>query len=159
MRKIRPPPGLIKAVKKKRTPLLQRHHQTIVPTVNPCRSEASHDHSMIAAAHRGTQEVFRVDKQGNWKGDNALRVMEAFPSHWPLAKVTLPLKAFVHRLGRLIAGFFMELMATHIDPSLCQRGIDKSAKDITVQVATYLAAEIASLFRPWFYMMMRQAHC
>ena len=45
----------------------------------------------------------------------------------------------------------MELMATHSDPSKCRKQISSFAKTLTVRVATYLAKEIASLFRPVLY--------
>ena len=45
----------------------------------------------------------------------------------------------------------MELMATHSDASLCRKQISSFAKTLTVRVATYLAKEIASLFRPVLY--------
>ena len=42
----------------------------------------------------------------------------------------------------------MELMATKSEPWRCRRQISSFAKTLTVRVATYLAKEIASLFRP-----------
>ena len=45
----------------------------------------------------------------------------------------------------------MELMATHSDASQCRKQISSFAKTLTVRVATYLAKEIASLFRPVLY--------
>ena len=45
----------------------------------------------------------------------------------------------------------MELMATHSDASLCRKRLSSFAKILTVRVATYLAKEIASLFRPVLY--------
>ena len=45
----------------------------------------------------------------------------------------------------------MELMATHSDASKCRKQISSFAKTLTVRVATYLAKEIASLFRPVLY--------
>ena len=41
----------------------------------------------------------------------------------------------------------MELMATPADPFSCRKQINSFAKTLTVRVATYLAKEIASLFR------------
>ena len=40
---------------------------------------------------------------------------------------------------------------THSDPSRCRRQISSFAKTLTVRVATYLAKEIAALFRPVSY--------
>ena len=42
-------------------------------------------------------------------------------------------------------------MATHSDPSSCRKQINSFAKTLTVRVATSLAKEIASLFRPVLY--------
>ena len=77
--------------------------------------------------------------------------MESLPFHWPLAKLTLALKFGVNRLDGLVVGYLMELMATHSDPSSCRKQINSFAKTLTVRVATYLAKEIASLFRPVLY--------
>ena len=74
--------------------------------------------------------------------------MEIFPPQWPLAKLTLPLKSFVHRLDRLTAGYLMEMAATHYYPRQCRKNIATSAKIITVRVATHLAEVIAPLLRP-----------
>ena len=74
-----------------------------------------------------------------------------FPPQRPLARLTLPLKSFVHRLDRLIAGYLMELAATHYVPEQCHRNIAASAKILTVRVATYLAELISSLLRPVIY--------
>ena len=81
-------------------------------------SEEDSDDSVSTLSSKG---VFQVDKAGNLiGGDNTLRLMEAFPSHWPLARLSLPLKQLVHRLDRLLAGYIMELMATYVDVRLCQ---------------------------------------
>ena len=84
-------------------------------------------------------------------GDGALNQLESLPFHWPLAKLTLPLKFGVNRLDGLVVGYLMELMATHSDPSSCREQVNSFAKTLTVRVATYLAKEIASLFRPVLY--------
>ena len=61
------------------------------------------------------------------------------------------MKFGVNRLDGLVVGYLMELMATHSDPSSCRKQINSFAKTLTVRVATYLAKEIASLFRPVLY--------
>ena len=66
-------------------------------------------------------------------------------------QLTLPLKFGVNRLDGLVVGYLMELMATHSDASKCRKQISSFAKTLTVRVATYLAKEIASLFRPVLY--------
>ena len=74
--------------------------------------------------------------------------MDIFPPHWPLAKMTLPLKFGVPRLDRLVVGYLMELIATQPDPDQCRKRISSFAKTLTVRVAMYLAKFIASLLRP-----------
>ena len=82
-------------------------------------SEPSFDLSLLGTPNHGTKGVFQVDKAGNLiEGDNTLRLMEAIPSHWPLARLSLPLKQLVHRLDRLLASYIMELMATYVDVRL-----------------------------------------
>ncbi len=80
-----------------------------------------------------------------------LSVMDVFPPHWPLAKMTLPFKFGVQRPDRLTAGYLMELIATQQDPGQCRKSISSFAKTLTVRVAMYLAKLIASLFRPVLY--------
>ena len=72
-------------------------------------------------------------------GDGSLNQLESLPAHWPLAKLTLPLKFGVNRLDGLVVGYLMELMATHSDASNCRKQISSFAKTLTVRVATYLA--------------------
>ena len=91
------------------------------------------------------------DKEKRVGGDGALNQLESLPFHWPLAKLTFPLKFGVNRLDGLVVGYLMELMATRSDPSSCRKQINSFAKTLTVRVATYLAKEIASLFRPVLY--------
>ena len=53
--------------------------------------------------------------------------------------MTLPLKFCVQRVDRLIAGYLMEVIATHQDPDQCRKSTSAFAKTLTVRVATYLA--------------------
>ena len=112
---------------------------------------ASED-TMLEHAYEATQNAFHVTREGKLQGGMAtLNLMEIFPPQWPLARLTLPLKSFVHRLDRLTAGYLMELAATHYAPERCRKSIALSAKILTVRVATYLAKLIASLLRPVVY--------
>ena len=98
--------------------------------------------------HTTAQNAFSVQDGQLVGGDGTLNQLELLPFHWPLAKLTLPLKFGVNRLEGLVVGFLMELMATKSQTWLCRRQISSFAKTLTVRVATYLAKEIASLFRP-----------
>ena len=118
----------------------------------PAMSEVSVQHSMLEHAYQSIKDAFSAANNGQLVGgDGALNQLESLPFHWPLAKLTLPLKFGVNRLDGLVVGYLMELMATHSDPSRCRRQINPFAKTLTVRVATYLAKEIASLFRPVLY--------
>ena len=98
-----------------------------------------------------------VNRDGKLKGGMAtLNLMEIFPPQWPLARLTLPLKSFVHRLDRLICGYLMELAATHYVPEQCHRNIAKSAKILTVRVATYLVKINATLALLTTYALIQQ---
>ena len=103
---------------------------------------------MMEHAYHSLQNAFSVQDGQLVGGDGTLNQLELLPFHWPLAKLTLPLKFGVNRLKGLVVGFLMELMATKSPPWLCRRQISSFAKTLTVRVATYLAKEIASLFRP-----------
>ncbi len=63
----------------------------------PPVSEGSDHHSMLEHAYSAARDVLHVR--------NSLNVMGIFPPHWPLAKMTLPLKFGVQRLDRLVAGY------------------------------------------------------
>ena len=118
----------------------------------PPVSEVSDQCSMLEHAYHATKNVLRVTKEGSLVGGEvSLNVLESFPPHWPLAKLTLPLKFGVLRLDRLVAGYLMELMATHSDVHQCRKKISSFAKVLTVRVAMYLAKLIASLLRPVLY--------
>ena len=114
----------------------------------PAMSEVSVQHSMMEHAYQSIQDAFFVKNGQLVGGDGTLNQLEFLPFHWPLAKLTLPLKFGVNRLEGLVVGFLMELMATKSQPWRCRRQISSFAKTLTVRVATYLAKEIASLFRP-----------
>ena len=117
----------------------------------PAMSEVSVQHSMLEHAYQSIKNAFSASNGQLVGGDGALNQLESLPFHWPLAKLTLPLKFGVNRLDGLVVGYLMELMATHSDPSRCRRQTNSFAKTLTVRVATYLAKEIASLFRPVLY--------
>ena len=114
----------------------------------PARSEVSVQDSIMEHAYHSLQNAFTVEEGQLVGGDGTLNQLELLPFHWPLAKLTLPLKFGVNRLEGLVVGFLMELMATRSEPWLYRRQISSFAKTLTVRVATYLAKEIASLFRP-----------
>ena len=118
----------------------------------PAMSEVSDQYSMLEHAYQSIRNVFSTTSEGKLVGgDGSLNQLESLPAHWPLAKLTLPLKFGVNRLDGLVVGYLMELMATHSDASKCRKQISSFAKTLTVRVATYLAKEIASLFRPVLY--------
>ena len=110
------------------------------------------EHSMLEHAYSVVRDAFNVKEDGTLEGDEAsLNVMDIFPLHWPLAKMTLPLKFGVQRLDRLVAGYLMELIATQPDLDQCRNCISSFAKTLTVRVAMYFAKLIASLLRPVLY--------
>ena len=118
----------------------------------PAMSEVSDQYSMLEHAYQSVRDVFSTTSEGKLVGgDGSLNQLESLPAHWPLAKLTVPLKFGVNRLDGLVVGYLMELMATHSDASKCRKQISSFAKTLTVRVATYLAKEIASLFRPVLY--------
>ena len=118
----------------------------------PAMSEVSDQYSMLEHAYQSVRDAFHTTTEGMLMGgDSSLNQLESLPAHWPLAKLTLPLKFGVNRLDGLVVGYLMELMATHSDASQCRKQISSFAKTLTVRVATYLAKEIASLFRPVLY--------
>ncbi len=120
-------------------------------TSEPAMSEVSVQQSMLEHAYNGIRNAFSISDGQIVGGDSTLNQLELLPSHWPLAKLSLPLKFGVNRLDGLMVGYFMELAATKSAPWMCRRQISSFAKTLTVRVATYLAKEIASLLRPVLY--------
>ena len=112
-------------------------------TSEPAMSEVSVQHSMLEHAYQSIQNAFSANNGQLVGGDGTLNQLELLPFHWPLAKLTLPLKFGVNRLDGLVVGFLMELMATKSEPWRYRRQVSSFAKTLTVRVATYLAKEIA----------------
>ena len=92
-------------------------------TSEPGRSEVSVQDSMMEHAYQSLQDAFFVKNGQLVGGDGTLNQLEFLPFHWPLAKLTLPLKFGVNRLEGLVVGFLMELMATKSQPWRCRRQI------------------------------------
>ena len=87
----------------------------------PAMSEVSDQYSVLDHAYQTVRDAFHTTADGKLiGGDSSLNQLESLPPHWPLAKLTLPLKFGVNRLDGLVVGYLMELMATHSDASLCQ---------------------------------------
>ena len=90
---------------------------------------------MLEHAYDAAFDAFHVLPGGTLEGGDAtLNVMEIFPPHWPLAKMTLPLNFGVQRLDRLIAGgYLMEVIATHQDPEQHRKSTSSFAETLTVR--------------------------
>ena len=59
----------------------------------PPVSEVSDQHSMLEHVYSVARAAFKVKEDGTLEGDEAsLNVMDICPPHWPLTKMTLPLK-------------------------------------------------------------------
>ena len=78
-------------------------------TSEPAMSEVSVQHSIMEHANQSIQNAFSVNNGQLVGGDGTLNQLELLPFHWPLAKLTLPLKFGVNRLDGLVVGFLMEL--------------------------------------------------
>ena len=78
-------------------------------------------------------------------GEPTINMMEVFRSKRLLARITLPLKRFVERMDRSMAGCCMELL-THLNFEDGFPSLAKTAKNLTLGMAGYLGKEIASRF-------------
>ena len=97
----------------------------------PPVSEVRDHYSMLEHAYHAVKNVLRVTNDGELiGGELSLNVLESFPPHWPLAKLTLPLKFGVQRLDRLVAGYLMELRATRSNVYHCRKEISSFAKEL-----------------------------
>ena len=78
---------------------------------------------MLEHAYQTVKNAFHTTADGKMVGgDGSLNQLESLPFHWPLAKLTLPLKFEVNRLDGLVVGYLMELMATTLMPQ-CRKQI------------------------------------
>ena len=65
----------------------------------PAMSEVSNQYSMLEHAYQAVRDAFHTTSEGERvDGDSSLNQLESLPAHWPLAKLTLPLKFGVNRL-------------------------------------------------------------
>ena len=111
----------------------------------PPVSEVSDQYSMLEHAYHAAKDTLKVTKDGSLVGGEvSLNALESFPPHWPLAKLTLPLKFGVQRLDRLVAAYLMELLATHSDVSQCRKSISYFAKVLSCYVFSKADCVLAS---------------
>ena len=72
----------------------------------PAMSEVSDQYSMLEHAYQSVRDVFSTTSEGKLVGgDGSLNQLESLSAHWPLAKLTLPLKFGVNRLDGLVVGY------------------------------------------------------
>ena len=123
-------------------------------------SEVSVQHSMMEHAYQSIQNAFSVNNGQLVGGDGTLNQLELLPFHWPLAKLTLPLKFGVNRLDGLVVGFLMELMATKSQPWRCRRQSVPSPKPSLFELQHILPKKLLRCFvlfcsiRLWLSRMM-----
>ena len=69
-------------------------------------SEAVDEHTLLDEAYDSLKDAFTVsDADGSLVGgDQTLAQLEKLPPRWPLARMMVPLKEFIARLVRLMAG-------------------------------------------------------
>ena len=133
-------------------------------TSEPAMSEVSVQDSMMEHAYQSLQDAFFVKNGQLVGGDGTLNQLEFLPFHWPLAKLTLPLKFGVNRLEGLVVGFLMELMATKSQPWRCRRQIIPSPKLSLLELQHILPKKSHRCFdlfcsiRLWLSQMMIPSH-
>lgn len=91
--------------------------------------------------------AYQVDDGMLVGGFETLNSLELVPRSWPLAKLTFPLQKMISSLDRLMAGCCWEALASRVNHRQCLPSIRLTAKSVTLSLASYLAQEVASLFR------------
>ena len=73
--------------------------------------------------------------------------LEMVPERWPLARLSFSLQTCVDHLDRVLAGCCWEVQATRITPSESLASLHEVAKCLTMELAVYLAKEVAAILR------------
>eukprot|EP00434_Breviolum_minutum_P042676 symbB.v1.2.038001.t1/scaffold5775.1/size23734/3 len=73
--------------------------------------------------------------------------LEMVPERWPLARLSFSLQTCVDHLDRVLAGCCWEVQATRITPSESLASLHEVAKCLTMELAIYLAKEVAAILR------------
>ena len=76
-----------------------------------------------------------------------LQKLELVPERWPLARLSFSLQKCVDHLDRVLAGCCWEVQATRVNPPESLLSLHRVAKCLTMQLAVYLAKEVAAIFR------------
>eukprot|EP00434_Breviolum_minutum_P039870 symbB.v1.2.035412.t1/scaffold4762.1/size40733/3 len=72
-----------------------------------------------------------------------LQKLEMVPERWPLARLSFSLQTCVDHLDRVLAGCCWEVQATRTTPPDSLTSLHEVAKCLTMQLAVYLAKEVA----------------
>ena len=76
-----------------------------------------------------------------------LQKLELVPERWPLARISFSLQKCVDHLDRVLAGCCWEVHATRVTPPESLSSLHQVAKCLTMQLAVYLAKEVAAMLR------------
>ena len=76
-----------------------------------------------------------------------LQRLELVPERWPLARLSFSLQKCVDHLDRVVAGCCWEVQATRVNPPESLLSLHRVAKCLTMQLAVYLAKEVAAILR------------
>ena len=69
------------------------------------------------------------------------------PERWPLARLSFSLQTCVDHLDRVAGGMLLEVQATRLTPSESLASLHELAKCLTMELAVYLAKEVAAILR------------
>ena len=76
-----------------------------------------------------------------------LQKLEMVPERWPLARLSFSLQTCVDHLDRVLAGCCWEVQATRVNPPESLLSLHQVANCLTMQLAVYLAKEVAAILR------------
>ena len=76
-----------------------------------------------------------------------LQKLEMVPERWPLARLSFSLQTCVDHLDRVLAGCCWEVQATRVNPPESLLSLHQVATCLTMQLAVYLAKEVAAILR------------
>ena len=76
-----------------------------------------------------------------------LQRLELVPERWPLARLSFSLQKCADHLDRVVAGCCWEVQATRVNPPESLLSLHRVAKCLTMQLAVYLAKEVAAILR------------
>ena len=102
-------------------------------------------YELMQASHGAVGKDFHDQEDLIGSEYGKLQKLELVPERWPLARLSFSLQKCVDHLDRVLAGCCWEVQATRVNPPESLLSLHQVAKCLTMQLAVYLAKEVAAI--------------